>query len=315
MLCCVCAAGNVSPAQARTAAAVVMRHATSLDRTPGGVRIATIPARDGFSEPTRLPVLASTYAHGGVWVRVRIASKIGWLAATRAATPEPPPPMGLRHALRRILAGTSGGAGVLITAVDGTPLFGLHPDAPRILASNTKLFTTAAALARFGARVVLPLVMAILPNSDNALAQQLSDRLGSGSAARGARRARQYACSLGACASLADGSGLSPANRASPRAVANLLVQMRLTPRFRGWLRAFPVAGVSGTLANRLQGAARGRCEAKTGTLIYPLVSALSGYCHAQHGRVLVFSVLLSGDIAAARDLQDRIVNSLVRLG
>jgi serine-type D-Ala-D-Ala carboxypeptidase/endopeptidase (penicillin-binding protein 4) len=86
---------------------------------------------------------------------------------------------------------------------------------------------------------------------------------------------------------------------------------MRLVRGFRGWRRALPVAGRSGTLAYRMRGtAADGRCHAKTGTLfLRTLASTLSGYCTTRSGRAVVFSMLFGGmPIQAAHVLQDRML-------
>ena len=57
--------------------------------------------------------------------------------------------------------------------------------------------------------------------------------------------------------------------------------------------------------------AADGRCSTKTGTLIG--ASALSGYCHAGHGRV-AFSILMNSvDVNAARAAQDRMAAAIAR--
>lgn len=293
---------------------VTLLGATALDRSPAGRRIAVIKARDGFGEPTRLPVLARRTGKSGVWLLVRVATRRGWISQAGAvANARAPRRPALVHALGPILA--TPGNSVLVTALDGEPLYSRDPTTPRILASDAKLFTTAAAVARYGASIN-PLLMQILPYSNNQLAQQLSDRLGGGSPAGGAQVASRFACSLGPCAGLYDGSGLDPRDIASPRAVVNLLVQMRLASDFRGWVRAFPVAGVSGSLAGRMQGVARGRCQAKPGTLFVPLVSALSGYCHTPHDGIVVFSILMGGvDIHSAQAAQDRAVAEIIRLG
>jgi len=180
-----------------------------------------------------------------------------------------------------------------------------------ILASNTKLFTTAAALHRFGTGVG-GLLGRILRPSDNVLAQDLSNRLGGGSAAAGARAAERYAASLGVHARLRDGSGLSPYDRAAPAQVAKFLVAMSAQPHFSLWRSALPVAGESGTLAWRMTHmVAAGRCAAKTGTLLD--ISALSGYCTTLHHRHIVFSILMTHcNVDLARALQDRIVTRLV---
>lgn len=153
--------------------------------------------------------------------------------------------------------------------------------------------------------------------SNNFFAEMLLKRLAAGESRRGttrggARRARGFARELGAKVRTRDGSGLSRANRASPRDVGRLLAEMLdhdASPAFEGSL---PVAGREGTVRHRMRGtAAQGRCRAKTGTLTG--VSALSGYCDAG-GRKLVFSILINGvDVTAARSIQDRMTAAIAR--
>ena len=109
---------------------------------------------------------------------------------------------------------------------------------------------------------------------------------------------------------IADGSGLSLDDRLTARALAALLVlawgddDMRLAL----W-SALPVAGVNGTLEDRMERApARGAVRAKTGTT--DRASALSGYVRDRY----VFAVLQNGYPVAswsARKAQDRFATAL----
>ena len=104
-----------------------------------------------------------------------------------------------------------------------------------------------------------------------------------GTTQRGRRKARRFAHRVGARVSMENGSGLSRADRASPREVARLLIAMDHRPDGAVFRRSLPLAGEQGTVAGRMNGtAADGDCRTKTGTLIG--VSALSGYCDAGHG-------------------------------
>jgi D-alanyl-D-alanine carboxypeptidase/D-alanyl-D-alanine-endopeptidase (penicillin-binding protein 4) len=136
---------------------------------------------------------------------------------------------------------------------------------------------------------------------------------GPSSTRAGARLAMRYARKLGAKPSLVDGSGLSRADHASPRSVARLLDAARGRSWFPALYDSLPIAGVDGTLDDRMRkGAARGRCHAKTGSLSD--VSALSGYCKTRGGRTIVFSILMNHvNVNGARDLQDRMLNAIVR--
>lgn len=152
--------------------------------------------------------------------------------------------------------------------------------------------------------------------SDNYLAEMLIKGLGArfgsgGSTAAGATVIRRALASFGIRTRLIDGSGLSRADRTAPRSVATLLRRMAADPAGPALEASLPVAGRSGTLADRMRGtAAAGRCHAKTGTLSN--VSALAGYCHARGGHVLAFAVLMNRiSPIYARRLQDRMAAAM----
>ncbi|MDQ3933579.1 MAG: D-alanyl-D-alanine carboxypeptidase [Actinomycetota bacterium] len=152
--------------------------------------------------------------------------------------------------------------------------------------------------------------------SENWFAEMLLKGLSaSGTTRAGAAEARGYARSLGAEVSLADGSGLSRSNRASPREVVDFLVGERDRPESGSFEAALPTAGVSGTLADRMRsGPARGRCRAKTGTI--RAVTTLSGYCGTRGGSTLAFSILMNNASIAPRGArQDRMVQAIARYG
>jgi D-alanyl-D-alanine carboxypeptidase/D-alanyl-D-alanine-endopeptidase (penicillin-binding protein 4) len=190
-----------------------------------------------------------------------------------------------------------------------------------MLASVTKLATVAAALSADPSLPLRP-VAAILRPSDNARAQALSDALGAGSRALGARRAADHAAALGADWRVVDGSGLSRANRAPAGEVADLLLGVREEPGFRTLFRGLPVAGRTGTLAWRMRGtSAAGRVRAKTGTYDVWRVSSLAGYLWpAGSGlspeRALVVVSLANGvSPYRARPVQDAIATALTARG
>ena len=152
--------------------------------------------------------------------------------------------------------------------------------------------------------------------SDNFFAETLIKAVGRqvdgrGTTRGGARATARFARGLGSRASLADGSGLSRANRASPRSVVRLLVGLRKRSEGGAYTESLAVAGRSGTLRRRMRGGpARRRCKAKTGTISG--VSTLSGYCRARSGQVYAFSFLMNGvSPAAARRLQDRMAQAI----
>jgi D-alanyl-D-alanine carboxypeptidase/D-alanyl-D-alanine-endopeptidase (penicillin-binding protein 4) len=114
--------------------------------------------------------------------------------------------------------------------------------------------------------------------------------------------------------SLADGSGLSRANVATPRAVTRLLERMYFHPYGREFLLSLPFSGEEDLSWRRrlAEPPYRGNVFAKTGTLNG--VSTLSGYAKAVSGRVYAFSILLNDTRGASvsRAAQDRIVRALV---
>ena len=111
-----------------------------------------------------------------------------------------------------------------------------------------------------------------------------------------------------------DGSGLSRYNLLNAELLTRLLVYMyhnfEVMPEF---LSSLPIAGVDGTLKNRMQGVSAEKVlRAKTGTLSG--VSALAGYTVTADDEVFAFGILIShyvGPARSARDIQDKIGNYL----
>lgn len=133
-----------------------------------------------------------------------------------------------------------------------------------------------------------------------------------GTTSAGAKIAARFAKRIGGRPSrLADGSGLSRLNRASPYRVAKLLLAMRERDEWVAFNRSLSIAGRDGTLGPRMRGGpARGHCRGKTGTLSD--VSAVSGYCRARSGDTYVFSILMNGiNPYSARGIQDRMLQAL----
>jgi D-alanyl-D-alanine carboxypeptidase/D-alanyl-D-alanine-endopeptidase (penicillin-binding protein 4) len=90
-----------------------------------------------------------------------------------------------------------------------------------------------------------------------------------------------------------EGSGLSRNNLATPNATVALLQFMSRHKYAEAFLQALPVAGVDGTLRNRMKGTpAAGNVRAKTGSLLW--AASLSGYVTTAAGEHLVFSAMLN---------------------
>jgi serine-type D-Ala-D-Ala carboxypeptidase/endopeptidase (penicillin-binding protein 4) len=104
---------------------------------------------------------------------------------------------------------------------------------------------------------------------------------------------------------LEEGSGLSRRDVITPNATIALLKFMH-SHKFAGIYRdGLPVAGVDGTLKNRMkETAAAGNVRAKTGTLRY--VYTLSGYVTSASGEKLAFSILLNNYYNADRTIAPR---------
>lgn len=111
---------------------------------------------------------------------------------------------------------------------------------------------------------------------------------------------------------LVDGSGLSRANRLTPTALVRLMAAADADPTWGAALIASLPRGGEGTLVNRLRARAVGsRVRAKTGFINGAI--GLSGRAVSRGGERYVFSLLMNtGNITAARTVQDRVVALLV---
>jgi D-alanyl-D-alanine carboxypeptidase/D-alanyl-D-alanine-endopeptidase (penicillin-binding protein 4) len=90
-----------------------------------------------------------------------------------------------------------------------------------------------------------------------------------------------------------EGSGLSRNNLLTADATITLLQHMSRHPEAAAYLDALPIAGVDGTLRNRMKGTrAQGNVRAKTGTLRW--ANGLSGYLTTAAGERLAFSLFLN---------------------
>jgi serine-type D-Ala-D-Ala carboxypeptidase/endopeptidase (penicillin-binding protein 4) len=110
-----------------------------------------------------------------------------------------------------------------------------------------------------------------------------------------------------------DGSGLSRLDLVSPNDVAALLSGMYEGKYFQPFYESLPIAGVDGSLRNRMKGTkAENNVHAKTGSVGY--VRSLSGYVTSADGEMFVFSMLCNHFTVPSR-LVDKIANDVcVRL-
>src|SRR2546425_1004365 len=92
---------------------------------------------------------------------------------------------------------------------------------------------------------------------------------------------------------LTDGSGLSRNDMVTAEATVRLLMYMSRHKHAAVWRDALPVAGVDGTLRNRMKGTvAENNLRAKTGSL--SSAASLSGYVTSTAGENLVFSIMVN---------------------
>jgi D-alanyl-D-alanine carboxypeptidase/D-alanyl-D-alanine-endopeptidase (penicillin-binding protein 4) len=90
-----------------------------------------------------------------------------------------------------------------------------------------------------------------------------------------------------------EGSGLSRDNLTTPNATVTLLQFMNRHKCARAYLEALPIAGVDGTLKNRMKGTpAAGNVRAKTGTLRW--ANSMSGHVTTAAGEHLLFSLMVN---------------------
>jgi D-alanyl-D-alanine carboxypeptidase/D-alanyl-D-alanine-endopeptidase (penicillin-binding protein 4) len=156
--------------------------------------------------------------------------------------------------------------------------------------------------------------------SDNFDAEMLLKTLGAhfgagGTTPAGVAVVRAQLATFGVHPRIVDGSGLSRADRTTPRQVVRLLERMQgaeVGPQFGASL---PVVGRTGTMRKRMRGTvAQDRCQAKTGTL--RAVSALAGYCRTTGGHTLAFAMLMStAFITRAHGIQDRMTKAIATYG
>lgn len=175
----------------------------------------------------------------------------------------------------------------------------------------------AAEVAGVDSPTLPVLVESMLSRSDNDLAEALARHVALAAAQpgtfAGVRAALGDALSgLGldlAGVVLNDGSGLSRTSQVSPRLLGDVLALASSSDhaQLRPLLSGLPVAGFTGTLADRFAAAAArgavGSVRAKTGTLTG--VSALAGVTVAADGAPLVFALMADG-VPVAKTLQAR---------
>ena len=198
-------------------------------------------------------------------------------------------------------------------------------DARIVFIGDTLRATTPAGATELCARfhTMDQILMRMMKNSDNLYAESMFYQLAAlGNRKATAKTGREHVNRLIQKLGLnpgnyyiADGSGLSLYNYVSAELeVAFLRYAYRNGNIYSQLLPSMPIAGVDGTLENRMRtGFARGNVKAKTGTVTG--VSALAGYLTAANGHRLCFSIINQGQRKATtiRPYQDRICEALCK--
>ena len=164
------------------------------------------------------------------------------------------------------------------------------------------------------------LLAAMNKPSDDFLAEELFKGLGAsfggaGTSSAGATVADKFLKHIGITSGfrIHDGSGLSYTDKLSAHAVIVLLGAMARRADFTTFWSSLAVAGVDGTLGDRMKGTrAAGNVHGKTGTLA--AASCLSGYVTSAGGHTLLFSILMNGSglpQIEAHEAQDSIAELL----
>jgi serine-type D-Ala-D-Ala carboxypeptidase/endopeptidase (penicillin-binding protein 4) len=164
---------------------------------------------------------------------------------------------------------------------------------------------TMVPLARIAGNDVTEAVQMLLPPSENNIAEVLFRHVALATQRPptwlGAKRATRAVLKEGDLwrrgTMIVDGSGLSYANRVSPRLLTDVLTRIDSDPRLAVIGDSLPIAGVGGTLVRRFASwpasCASGEVAAKTGSL--PMsVSTLAGLTTGADGRRKAFAIMVN---------------------
>ncbi|NEO00924.1 MAG: D-alanyl-D-alanine carboxypeptidase/D-alanyl-D-alanine-endopeptidase [Moorea sp. SIO3I7] len=207
--------------------------------------------------------------------------------------------------------------GIVVESLSEEKVFYSHNANQYLIpASNIKLLTTAAALNKvhpntpIRSKSMKEWVKITNLKSHNSYADTLLRYIG------GSEAVQDALAELGVDPNsyrLVDGSGLSRKNLATPEAFITTLKGMSDANNNQVFLASLPVAGVSGTLKNRLRHpSTQTKVQAKTGTLRG--VKALSGYLeHPDYGTI-VFSIMVNQPSQSGKVLEKGIDQIVLRL-
>jgi D-alanyl-D-alanine carboxypeptidase/D-alanyl-D-alanine-endopeptidase (penicillin-binding protein 4) len=100
-----------------------------------------------------------------------------------------------------------------------------------------------------------------------------------------------------------DGSGLSRYDYLTPETLVRVLASVRRDTAFNAFYDALPIAGVDGTIGNRMRDTpAQGNVHAKTGFVAN--ARSLSGYVTTADGHLLIFSALCNNWTTSVREIE-----------
>ncbi len=248
-----------------------------------------------LGDESRFDLLRGSYDTGGSYDR-DIGGVLGALTVGRGFSTDLRPGLGAAKSLVRALR--AGGV-----KVDGPTGTGLAPDGARQVAQ-----VLSPAVRDLIAMTNVP--------SDNYYAETLLKDLGAsfggaGTTAAGAAVVRAQLASFGVHPRVVDGSGLSRADRTTPRQVVRLLERMHGQEVGPDFENSLPTVGRTGTLRRRMRGTpAQDNCRAKTGTLIG--VSTLAGICATASGHTLAFALMMNrAHVGRAHGVQDRMTTAI----
>ena len=160
--------------------------------------------------------------------------------------------------------------------------------------------------------------------SDNLIAEVLLKTIGAASGRLGTTESgiaveMQFLKKAGAetdAVRIVDGSGLSRLNNITAYGLLAVLEHMYHHKHGQVYLESLPIAGVDGTLRNRMKGtAAQGNVRAKSGYVTG--ASSLSGFVDTRSGKTLAFSILMNNHLCSnskAKAIQNKICEVLATL-
>jgi len=176
-------------------------------------------------------------------------------------------------------------------------------------------YSAMQALFKYYSPELKEIVKVINKNSQNFFAEQLMKTIGLeienyGSIENGVLACNDIFKDMGIDPEnivIVDGSGLSRLNYVTPMQVVSLLSYMFKSENFIPFFNSLPIAGVDGTLGNRMKNTkAAGNIRAKTGFI--GNVRSLSGYAYTGDNEPVAFSIIVNNfnvPVKLAENIQD----------